>query len=724
MRGQEGRRRIALVLGPMLPIPTVAVRVAAIVALSLAVPGVHAQTAAAPAPAAPPTYAETVQVTATRLPEPVDHVPTSIQVVTAEEMRDRGVVDLRGALALLAGVDVAPGGDGGPASSVPEFWGLKEFDAFLLVVDGVPWGGAFNPALPSLDLADVDRIEVQRGPAPVMYGATSFVGVVQVVRRAPGTKGTRLAASGGSFGSGAAALATHLPTWAGFDSSLAADLERQGFADERTSLKRGHLLWRNRRAAGAGVVSFDLDGTLLRQEPASPSPRTGQTLSPLVPIDSNQNPLDARLDEDRVYTRLGYERTTGFGGWASTLSFTHSGQDQYRGFLTSVSEEVPNAAGFRAKIDQNDLYADTHVSLTGSSRWRSVLGADYQFGRADAEGDVFEYAVGLDGSGAPSAIPPGEERGIGDTRHFLGLYANVEWTPSAAWRLEAGARLNHTREERGEGETDGGGGEGESEGRRSDTKPSGGVGVTFTAWRRGSDALRVFANAKSTFKPAAIDFNLAESGSEGEAGGILEPETGKSGEAGVKAELFERALRVEVAGFLLDLDNMVIAQSVGGLPALANAGQTRFKGIEASADWRLFRSLAVRGSYAYHDARFRDYLTEFDGVPTQLSGKRLEMSPNHRGAFALTWSPARGLFASAEVAYTGSRYLNKRNTALAESYTTLGGIVGWRADRLEVRLAGRNLTDRRDPVAESELGDAQYYRLFPRRVDLSAAVRF
>jgi hypothetical protein len=55
---------------------------------------------------------------------------------------------------------------------------------------------------------------------------------------------------------------------------------------------------------------------------------------------------------------------------------------------------------------------------------------------------------------------------------------------------------------------------------------------------------------------------------------------------------------------------------------------------------------------------------------------------------------------------------------------TLGGLVGWRTGRLEVRLAGRNLTDRRDPVAESELGDAQYYRLFPRRVDLSAAVRF
>ncbi|MFN8096348.1 MAG: hypothetical protein U0599_29755, partial [Vicinamibacteria bacterium] len=76
------------------------------------------------------------------------------------------------------------------------------------------------------------------------------------------------------------------------------------------------------------------------------------------------------------------------------------------------------------------------------------------------------------------------------------------------------------------------------------------------------------------------------------------------------------------------------------------------------------------------------------------------------------------------LAYTGSRYLNKRNTALAGSFVTLGALVGFRTERLEVRLAGRNLTDRRDPVAESELGDAQYYRMFPRRIDLSAAVRF
>ena len=42
----------------------------------------------------------------------------------------------------------------------------------------------------------------------------------------------------------------------------------------------------------------------------------------------------------------------------------------------------------------------------------------------------------------------------------------------------------------------------------------------------------------------------------------------------------------------------------------------------------------------------------------------------------------------------------------------------------ELRLDAVNLTDRRDPVAESELGDAQSYRMPARRFDVGYAVRF
>jgi outer membrane receptor protein involved in Fe transport len=695
-------------------------RMALLFAASAAVLPANAQ---APSPTPAPSYAETIQVTATRIPEDVDVVPGSIQVITAEELQGRGATDLKSALALAAGVDIAPGGDGGPASAVPEFWGLKEFDAFLLVVDGVPWGGAFNPALSTLDLSDVERIEVERGPAAVMYGATSFVGVIHVVRRSAGEKGGRVAAWGGSYASGGATLTTRIPTWLGFESSASGEFDRKGFRDARTSFKKSHLLWRNRRVQGDAAFHFDLDGTWLRQDPTSPTPRQGRALTTLVPIDSNQNPEGAFLNENRYFLNAGYDRSLGFGNWSTTLAYTHSGQQQFRGFLTNVSEDVPNAAGFRADIDQHDLYFDTHLAWTKARVWKAVAGVDYLFGRAEALGDTFDYGVGLDGSGAPSSIPPGAARRIHDTRNFAGLYANVEWNPVPTVRVEVGLRVNRTGEERSEGaaEAEAAGGD---EGKRDELRPAGAVGVTWTPWQQDSSFLRVFANWKNTFKPAAIDFNLAEDPTREVESGILEPETSNSFEGGLKSELLGRALRLEVAGFWMDFKNLVISQAAAGLPSLANAGTSRLKGVEASATWRVTPRLTARSSWSYHDARFRDYLTEFDGVPTQLAGKRLEMSPRDLAALALSWAPEHGVLASAEINYVGKRFLNKRNTAPAEGYATLTALVGYRKGRWEVKAIGRNLTDRRDPVAESELGDAQYYRLFPRRVDASAALRF
>jgi iron complex outermembrane receptor protein len=251
---------------------------------------------------------------------------------------------------------------------------------------------------------------------------------------------------------------------------------------------------------------------------------------------------------------------------------------------------------------------------------------------------------------------------------------------------------------------------------------SGLAGVTFTPWRRGADAFHVYANVRDTFKPAAAELNLGEE--EGGEGGILQPETATSYELGVKARTMGGRLSAELGSFWMDFRNLVVAQSVDGLPALTNAGAERFKGLEAGLGWEARHAFTVRATYALHDARFRDFVTAFDGVPTQLAGNRFEMSARHMAGIGAVYAPARGLVAHAEARHNGSRFLDKRNAALAPGFTTVDAGLGWRASRYEVRAEGRNLTDRRDPVAESEIGDAQYYRMPARRVDVSVRVGF
>jgi outer membrane receptor protein involved in Fe transport len=100
------------------------------------------------------------------------------------------------------------------------------------------------------------------------------------------------------------------------------------------------------------------------------------------------------------------------------------------------------------------------------------------------------------------------------------------------------------------------------------------------------------------------------------------------------------------------------------------------------------------------------------------------MSPFHLAGVGLLYAPASGLNGNVQVNYVGERYMDKRNRALADAYTAWNAGVGYRFGRHELRVDGRNLGDTRPPVAESELGDAQYYRLPARSYEASYRLNF
>src|SRR3954471_3893988 len=202
----------------------------------------------------PPKPIAPVEVVATRIPEAPHDVAASIEVISGNDLRARGVTNLREALSLAAGIAIAPGGDAGPASAVPEIWGLREFDAFLLVVDGVPWGGALNPAIATASLRDVERIEILRGPAPVTFGATSFVGVIHIVHNASAATAKYAELHGGSFGTGGGGLDLALPNAGSWKSRLSVDADKVGFTDEHTAFSRGHGLLRTSNDFGSKRV--------------------------------------------------------------------------------------------------------------------------------------------------------------------------------------------------------------------------------------------------------------------------------------------------------------------------------------------------------------------------------------------------------------------------------------------------------------------------------------
>ncbi|HOX71302.1 MAG TPA: TonB-dependent receptor [Dokdonella sp.] len=677
-----------------------------------------------PAHAEDPTTLEPVEVTTSKVPVALSNVAANVSVVSGEELRRRGANDLRTALSLVAGVDIAPGGDGGPASSVPALWGLREFDAFLLVVDGIPSGGAFTPALATLNLANVERIEILKGAAPVSYGATSFVGVIHVIHYAAGAGATRFEFGIGSRGSAHLAAAIPLAEpGAAWAQSVLFDADKTELKSDRSGWDRAHVLYRGAGQLGEGEFTVDADYTSLSQDPVSPHPREAGVLTDRFPLDGNINPRGAKQDEDRGQLAFGYVMPTGIGDWSTRLAVARSNADTVRGFLREDFADdgiTPNADGYQQNVHRTELYLDSHVATPLSDGTMLVWGVDHLYGKGDQDSQNFEYATFADGSNVPDwrTLPIDETTHLDDKRNFTGVYADLNVAVTDAWRIEAGLRYNHTSEKRNGFGVDLTGDEPElfevgSE-HRSDNRLSGALGTSFRFWQDGSDYLTGYASYRNTFKPAVIDF-----GPEPESE-ILEPEDAQSGELGLKGHNLDGRFEWDVSVFRMNFHNLVVSQNVDGLPGLANAGNERFKGAETELRWNVADGLSVLGSYAYHDARFADYSQLFGDTLTQLDGKLLEMSPQHIGSAGVIYGHQKGLRANLVAGHVGSRYLNKRNTSLADSYTTVDAGIGYAFDRWELRLDGYNLSDRRDPVAESELGDAQYYRLQARSYFLTA----
>jgi vitamin B12 transporter len=123
-----------------------------------------------------------VVVTATRVDEPLGTGLSAVSVLAGDDLRRAGVRSVADALRLVPGAAIVQ--SGGPGAQTSLFLRGGESDYVRVLIDGVPAndpGGAFD--LANLTLDNVDRIEVVRGPASVLYGTDAVAGVVQVFTR-------------------------------------------------------------------------------------------------------------------------------------------------------------------------------------------------------------------------------------------------------------------------------------------------------------------------------------------------------------------------------------------------------------------------------------------------------------------------------------------------------------------------------------------------------------
>jgi outer membrane receptor protein involved in Fe transport len=214
-------------------------------------------------------YEETV-VTASRRAQSTLEAPNATTIITGEEIRMSGARSLPELLRRVPGADVMMMG---VDSADVSFRGFNERIAnkVLLLIDGRPeyedfLGITLWPAIP-IELNEIERIEIVRGPGSALYGANAMLGVINIITRAPGTGpafeakgwgGNGLIGGGSLVASGGSKLRYRAS--AGYDQE---DKWSRDYADNRpdivSQVPDSSLGYRSARANAVATYSFNRD---------------------------------------------------------------------------------------------------------------------------------------------------------------------------------------------------------------------------------------------------------------------------------------------------------------------------------------------------------------------------------------------------------------------------------------------------------------------------------
>ncbi len=148
-------------------------------------------------------YAQTpeIQITATRVAVPVDHVGDDVDIITKEQIKKYGFTSVADVLKYVAGVTESSNGGFGQTTSV-YMLGLPT-RYILVMIDGVPINDPSTIDTQAnfayIDLNNVERIEVLKGPQGALYGSEAIAGVINIITKKPKKNEFKVGLEGGKY---------------------------------------------------------------------------------------------------------------------------------------------------------------------------------------------------------------------------------------------------------------------------------------------------------------------------------------------------------------------------------------------------------------------------------------------------------------------------------------------------------------------------------------------
>jgi len=689
--------------------------------------------------------ADEIIVTARRREENLLDVPIAVSAFSGEALELRGALDLtdignitpnttletsRGTNSTLSAF-IRGIGQQDPVSGFEPGVGIYLDDVYLN-----------RPQAAVLDIYDVERIEVLRGPQGTLYGRNTIGGAVKyVTKRLPQEFALSARATVGTYKQADGVLTVSAPIGEIVRvGGSVARLSRGGFGDNLTTGLENYNkdVWAARgtlEMGGYGApVSVRISGDYSRDKS---DPRGGHRIIPGL--------LSGAPVLDNVYdTRGGLvdpKQDIEAYGLAMNISVDLSDTLTLRSISAWRKDDTLTPIDFdalpAADVDVPGSYFNEQVSqevqlLVDAGPFSGMVGAYYLDATADTLFDVRLFTT-LNGLTAftKAAVDTETYAIFGDFTYDFSDQLSLSVGGRYTWdkRTANILRQNYL-----------GGG----------SPFFGGAGVPFGAASTNFSGQRDFKKftprVSLSFKPTP-DHNIYASFSQGFKGGGFDPrgvganapdlngngirgenaevaaflsfrpESVDSYEVGYKGNLFDGGLTFALAGFYADYKDVQIPGSVacivGGLPSFcgvtSNAGKATFKGVELELNGRLGESIAsdgdrlnLLGAVGYIDAKFDEYIANIASVPTDVAAFRdVQNTPSWTASATLAYMTPVGagrLNLGTTVSYRSSTtqfeipnpYIDQSGYALVDAslvYTAPD-------DRWSIGLYGKNLLDK------------------------------
>ena len=703
-----------------------------------------------------------IVVTARRRAESLQDVPISVTAYSGEALERQGALDITDIGDTTPNVTLEP--SRGTNTTLTAFIrGVGQQDPVAGFEQGV---GLYlddvvlnRPQAAVLDVYDVERIEVLRGPQGTLYGRNTIGGAIKyVTRRLRDRPTARARFNLGNYDQADAILSASTPLSDAVRVGAAfARLSRGGFGD---NLNLSGVENYNRDIyAGRGTIEVESPGGAFFRFSADytkdkSDPRNGHRLIPGLLTGA---PVLGDVYDTRAGLRTPRQDVKAYGG-AFNAEFPLSDALKLRNILGYRYDRSGAPIDFdslpSADVDVPAIYRNRQLSnelqlLYEGERLQGLVGLYY----LDADSrNIFDVILGT--TGALIGVPGFTASTFGDveTRTWA-VFGDATFDVTDRLSVSVGGRYTNDRREARVVRANLAGGA---------SPELGGAGVQFgplTSNFLGKETFKQFTpRASVSFEPddentvyasyakgfkgggfdprgvstTAPDLNADGARSEDEIFDyfLFEPEKVDSYEIGYKANLFDRRLRLAIAGFYADYKDVQVPGSVGavigGVPTFVgvttNAGKATFKGVEVEANATLARGFAGAGSrvnlaatLGYIDAQYDEFVTNvagFDAAGNATPGsraqpvdvadfRRIQNTPKYTASGTLDAAlPLAGgeLSAIGTVSYrsktfqfeTPSPFLDQKGYTLVDASL----VYSFAGDRFSVGLHGKNLTDK------------------------------